>query len=101
MNIKEGACVHPLSHYWRVFIPFTTLQDVVSKVDVAQDKVHVGIVKYGDYPSVEFPLDKYTTRAEVGTYNIRYINLNKCWRSHFQRSIFSIISVCHLWTSYL
>jgi len=54
------------------------LQDVVSKVDVAQDKVHVGIVKYGDYPSVEFPLDKYTTRAEVGTYNIRYINLNKC-----------------------
>ena len=69
-------CIH--CHIIEEYIYLITLQDVVSKVDVAQDKVHVGIVKYGDYPSVEFPLDKYTTRAEVDTYNIRYINLNKC-----------------------
>ena len=46
------------------------LKDVVSKIDVAPNKVQVGMVKYGSYPSVEFPLGAYKTRAEV--------NINNC-----------------------
>ena len=48
------------------------LKDVVAKVDVAPNKVQVGIVKYGSYPSIEFPLGAYKTRPEV----IRFIIMN-------------------------
>lgn len=41
------------------------LKDVVAKIDVAPNKVQVGIVKYGSYPSIEFPLGAYKTRPEV------------------------------------
>jgi hypothetical protein len=42
-----------------------SVQDVVSKVDVGANKVQVGVVKYANYPSVEFPLGQYQTRPEV------------------------------------
>ncbi|XP_053376973.1 uncharacterized protein LOC123528762 [Mercenaria mercenaria] len=41
------------------------LKDVVSKIDVAPNKVQVGVVKYGSYPSVEFSLGQHVTRPTV------------------------------------
>ena len=70
------------------------LKDVVSKIDVAPNKVQVGMVKYGSYPSVEFPLGAYKTRAEV---NINNYSLDMC----FIKYIFFFINDSHKHNEYL
>ncbi|KAK3581063.1 hypothetical protein CHS0354_033849 [Potamilus streckersoni] len=40
------------------------LKDVVTKLDVGPDRVHVGLMTYSSYPSLDFPLDMYQSRAE-------------------------------------
>lgn len=58
---------------------FAKLQDflkrIVTELNIGPDAVHVGLVKFSNYPSIEFPLDMYMSRQEVLTAidNINYV----------------------------
>lgn len=41
------------------------LKSAVSKLDVGQDKVHVGLMQYSSYPSTEFPLNMFSDRGDI------------------------------------
>ena len=41
------------------------LKDVVQDLNVSPDGVHVGLMQYSSYPSLEFPLDRHTSRYDV------------------------------------
>lgn len=41
------------------------LKDVASKLPVSQDGIHVGLMQYSSYPSLEFPLNLYSSRYDV------------------------------------
>ncbi|KAK3086689.1 hypothetical protein FSP39_022007 [Pinctada imbricata] len=41
------------------------LKTAVTKMDIGPDKVHVGLMQYSSYPSIQFPLTQYTTRADA------------------------------------
>ena len=41
------------------------LKDVVQDLNISPDGVHVGLMQYSSYPSLEFPLDMHTSRYDV------------------------------------
>ncbi|XP_052816208.1 uncharacterized protein LOC128242861 isoform X2 [Mya arenaria] len=41
------------------------LKDVMTKVDIGANKVQMGVVKYGNYPSLEFSLNAHQTRPDA------------------------------------
>lgn len=41
------------------------LKNAVTKIDIGKDKVHVGLMQFSSYPSMEFPLNMYTNRGDV------------------------------------
>lgn len=38
---------------------------MASKLPVSQDGIHVGLMQYSSYPSLEFPLNLYSSRYDV------------------------------------
>ncbi|CAC5385625.1 unnamed protein product [Mytilus coruscus] len=53
----------------------TFLKDIVTKLNVGPNAVHVGVIKFSNYPSIEFPLDMHLSRQEVmkAIDNVNYI----------------------------
>ena len=51
------------------------LKDVVSKIDVAPNKVHVGVVKYASYPTTEFSLVQHQNRPSVRLLGTSFLQL--------------------------
>ena len=51
------------------------LKQVVGKLNVGTNNVHVGLMEFSNYPSMEFPLSKYTSRGDVmtGIDNMNYM----------------------------
>lgn len=43
----------------------TFLKGAISRLDVGADKVHVGLMQYGSYPSITFPLGMYSNRGDA------------------------------------
>ena len=43
------------------------VKNIVSKLDVGVNGVHVGLMQFSNYPSKEFPLSMYTSRQDVMT----------------------------------
>lgn len=43
----------------------TFLKGAISRLDVGADKVHVGLMQYGSYPSITFPLTMYNSRGDA------------------------------------
>ncbi|XP_076113274.1 uncharacterized protein LOC143080959 isoform X2 [Mytilus galloprovincialis] len=41
------------------------LKNAVTKLDIGKDKVHVGLMQYSSYPSMQFPLNMYTNRGDT------------------------------------
>ncbi|KAK3591361.1 hypothetical protein CHS0354_040323 [Potamilus streckersoni] len=41
------------------------LKQIVNNLDVGPNKVHVGLMQFSNYPSLEFPLDMYSSRQDV------------------------------------
>lgn len=41
------------------------LKDVTEELAISPEGVHVGLMQYSSYPSLEFPLNMYTTRYDV------------------------------------
>ena len=51
------------------------MKGIVGQLDVGQDKVRVGLMQFSSYPSLQFPLDMYSTQGEAmhGIEKMQYI----------------------------